>query len=112
MKKILLVMILILYCAGFVSASNKETTRESLEPVHFSFGVQEQIFRQSIPSIANQFIGIPYELGGNPQQTGTSDNSYLFFSIYALAAQKAGCSRCGATATISILEEAKKRFGD
>lgn len=27
-----------------------------------------------------------------------------------LAVQKAGCSRCGATATISILKEAKKRF--
>ncbi len=28
-----------------------------------------------------------------------------------LEVQKAGCSRCGATATIAILEEAKKRFG-
>jgi len=29
-----------------------------------------------------------------------------------LAVQKAGCSRCGATATISILEDAKKRFDE
>ncbi len=29
-----------------------------------------------------------------------------------LAVQKAGCSRCGATATIAILEEAKNRFGN
>lgn len=28
-----------------------------------------------------------------------------------LEVQKAGCSRCGATATVSILEDAKKRFG-
>jgi deoxyribose-phosphate aldolase len=28
-----------------------------------------------------------------------------------LEVQQAGCSRCGATATIAILEEAKKRFG-
>jgi deoxyribose-phosphate aldolase len=28
-----------------------------------------------------------------------------------LAVQKAGCSRCGATATVKILEDAKKRFG-
>ena len=28
-----------------------------------------------------------------------------------IAVQKAGCTRCGATATIAILEEAKKRFG-
>ncbi|NQU84471.1 MAG: deoxyribose-phosphate aldolase [Mariniphaga sp.] len=29
-----------------------------------------------------------------------------------LAVQKTGCTRCGATATIAILEEAKKRFGN
>ena len=29
-----------------------------------------------------------------------------------LAVQKAGCTRCGATATIAILEDAKKRFGE
>ena len=28
-----------------------------------------------------------------------------------IAVQKAGCSRCGATATVAMLEEAKKRFG-
>lgn len=28
-----------------------------------------------------------------------------------LEVQKAGCSRCGATATVKILEDAKKRFG-
>ena len=50
----------------------------------------EIIFLHTIPGIAEQFIGIPFEWGGNPQVTGTSDNSYLFFSIYSLAAQKAG----------------------
>ncbi len=29
-----------------------------------------------------------------------------------IAVQKAGCTRCGATATIAILEEAKKRFNN
>lgn len=29
-----------------------------------------------------------------------------------IAVQEAGCSRCGATATIAMLEEAKKRFGE
>ncbi|MCG6187971.1 deoxyribose-phosphate aldolase [Maribellus maritimus] len=29
-----------------------------------------------------------------------------------LAVQKAGCSRCGATATVVILKDAKERFGD
>lgn len=29
-----------------------------------------------------------------------------------LAVQEAGCSRCGATATVEILEEAEKRFGN
>ena len=29
-----------------------------------------------------------------------------------LAVEEAGCSRCGATATVAILEEAKQRFGE
>ncbi len=95
MKKLLLITILILFSAGSVWSSTQAKTRESLEPGTNSLGLQKKIFRQSIPSIADQFIGIPYELGGNPQQSGTSDNSYLFFSIYALAAQKAGLSYKG-----------------
>ncbi len=95
MKRILLITILILCSAGSVWSLNQKKTRESLEPEPNYFGIQKKNFRQSIPSIANQFIGIPYELGGNPQQSGTSDNSYLFFSIYALAAQKAGLSYKG-----------------
>jgi deoxyribose-phosphate aldolase len=29
-----------------------------------------------------------------------------------IAVQEAGCARCGATATITMLDEAKSRFGD
>jgi deoxyribose-phosphate aldolase len=29
-----------------------------------------------------------------------------------IAVQEAGCTRCGATATIAIMEDAIKRFGD
>ncbi len=57
-----------------------------------SLQVQKKVFRQSIPAIAKQFKGIPYEFGGNPLQSKTSDNSHLFFAIYKLAAQKAGLS--------------------
>jgi len=92
MKKALLVTMLILCCGASAWSSNQENTMESLDPNNISLELQEKIFRQNIPSIADQFIGIPYQLGGNPQQSGTSDNSYLFFSIYALAAQKAGLS--------------------
>ncbi|THB74798.1 MAG: peptidoglycan endopeptidase [Desulfobacteraceae bacterium] len=47
-------------------------------------------FRQNIPSIAKQFIGIPYQYGGNPVLSKTTDNSHLFYSIYEQAAQHAG----------------------
>lgn len=47
-------------------------------------------FRQTIPAIANRYIGIPYQFGGSPIESGTTDNSNLFFTIYALAAQQAG----------------------
>lgn len=95
MKKLLFTTMLVLCSAGFVWSSHQVKTRESLEPTNTSLGLQKKIFRHSIPAIADQFIGIPYELGGNPQKSGTSDNSYLFFSIYALAAQKAGLSYKG-----------------
>lgn len=48
------------------------------------------LFRQFIPSIAEQFIGMPVLVGGRPNQTGSTDNSWLFYSIYAGAATKAG----------------------
>lgn len=50
----------------------------------------ETLFRQHIPFVAEQFIGIPVKMGGLPARTGTTDNSSLFFSIYASAAKKAG----------------------
>jgi hypothetical protein len=90
MKKILVATILLLFWTGSAWGLNQKITVDSVKADDDSFRRQEKIFLQSIPSIADQFIGIPYELGGNPQISGTSDNSYLFFSIYTLAAQKAG----------------------
>jgi hypothetical protein len=48
------------------------------------------LFRQHIPFVAEQFIGMPVKMGGLPARTGTTDNSSLFFSIYAASAKKAG----------------------
>jgi len=48
------------------------------------------LFCQFIPSIAEQFIGMPVLVGGRPNQTGSTDNSWLFYSIYTGAATKAG----------------------
>jgi len=50
----------------------------------------DTIFQQHIPIIAEQFIGMPFKMGGWPRRTGTTDNSSLFYTIYTLAAQKAG----------------------
>ncbi|OQY50158.1 MAG: hypothetical protein B6230_06895 [Desulfobacteraceae bacterium 4572_89] len=97
MKRILLVAILVacFCCVGSVWGLNHEGTNESRDRDDAYLVKQKQFFRQSIPSIATQFVGIPYKLGGNPRLSGTSDNSYLFFSIYALAAQEAGLSYKG-----------------
>jgi hypothetical protein len=92
MQKIFIAAILILFSAVFVWGSNTKNTDELAEHVNAYSEEQKKIFRQSIPPIAKQFIGLPYKLGGNPRQSGTSDNSNLFFSIYTLAAQKAGLS--------------------
>ncbi len=48
------------------------------------------LFRQFIPSIAEEFIGMSVESAGGPQQAGKTDNSWLFYSIYTGAATRAG----------------------
>lgn len=87
-------LILILGCLFLAQATAWGVGFEKNDPNHKPEGVMDRpardLFRHNIPEVAGQFIGIPYKFGGNPQTTGTSDNSYLFFSIYSLAAQKAG----------------------
>jgi hypothetical protein len=92
MQKIFIAAILILFSAMSVWGLNTKKTDELAKHVNAYSEEQKKVFTQSIPSIAKQFIGIPYKLGGSPHQSGTSDNSHLFFSIYTLAAQKAGLS--------------------
>ena len=79
---------LMVFCPGFSTAS-VAPTGTSIPIVEDSPG---HVFIHNIPAVARQFIGIPVEWGGNPAVTGTADNGYLFFSIYSLAAQKAGFS--------------------
>lgn len=92
MKLILIMSLLILCHADHVWSLKYDTADESIQLRDVSLRKQKMVFRQSIPSIANQFISIPYRFGGNPRQSGTSDNSHLFFSIYVLAAKKVGLS--------------------
>lgn len=101
-------MILVLFSASSVWSSTHTGTKKSDEPSDAYFGEQKQVFIQSIPSIAEQFVGIPFELGGNPRQSGTSDNSYLFFSIYALAAQKAGLSYEGYLPMVHLITNTRQ----
>jgi len=92
MKKIFIIVIFILSSAVSVLGLNTVNNDKSVEHKNAYSEEQKSIFRQSIPAIANQYIGIPYKFGGNPTQSGTSDNSNLFFTIYTLAAKKAGLS--------------------
>ncbi|MCF8091981.1 MAG: peptidoglycan endopeptidase [Desulfotignum sp.] len=69
---------------------------------------KQEIFRQNIPAVARQFVGIPYQYGGNPLTSGTSDNSYLFFSIYSKAAQLAGLRYHGYLPMANLLQHTQK----
>jgi hypothetical protein len=77
-----------------------------------------EVFRQNIPEMARQFIGTPYEFGGNPLASGTTDNSYLFFAIYTKAAQRAGLTYHGYLPLANLLrnvtrvDEDQVRNGD
>lgn len=77
-----------------------------------------EVFRRNIPEVARQFIGTPYEFGGNPLASGTTDNSYLFFAIYTKAAQRAGLTYYGYLPLANLLrnvtrvDEDQVRNGD
>ena len=89
MKRSTIPLILVLIWAVPILASHSLI----IEPQHPQEPVDSPpavLFCQFIPSIAEQFIGMPTEYGGRPEQTGTTDNSWLFYSIYAGAAAKAG----------------------
>ncbi len=89
MKQIIAHTILIMLCVMpvWASYSAPPLTEEVLGPVDSS---PDTIFQQHIPIIAEQFIGIPFKMGGKPERSGTTDNSSLFYTIYTTAAQKAG----------------------
>jgi len=93
MKQILISLTLIVFWAPLALASHPRSMSASQAVEQATGQVDsspETLFRQHIPFVAEQFIGMPVKMGGLPARTGTTDNSSLFFSIYASAAKKAG----------------------
>ena len=82
-----LILVLIWAVPALASHSLVMETQYSQTPVDSAPAV---LFCQFIPSIAEQFIGMPVIFGGRPKQTGSTDNSWLFYSIYTGAATRAG----------------------
>lgn len=76
--------------------------------VRSSVTTAREVFRQNIPATARQFIGTPYEYGGNPLTSETSDNSYLFFAIYTTAAQRANLNYHGYLPMVSLLKNVRQ----
>ncbi len=91
-RNFIIVTLVLLSLAPSVWGLNTSITDKPADQKNTYLQKQKEVFRQSIPAIAKQFKGIPYQFGGNPLQSKTSDNSHLFFAIYKLAAQKAGLS--------------------
>lgn len=91
MKTITLILIglwMITPCAWGAYATMADSSPDISQDA--SAAARTHIFRQSIPDIAQSLIGMPYQYGGSPEITGTTDNSHLFFTIYTRAAEKAG----------------------
>ena len=108
MKKIILILVLVLLHAVVAWGVPFEKDDFTIRPEGNIAGAARDVFRQNIPSVARQFIGTPYEYGGNPLTTGTSDNSYLFFAIYSKAAQKAGLQYHGYLPMENLLQHTTK----
>ncbi len=76
--------------------------------VHSPVTTAREVFRRNIPATARQFIGTPYEYGGNPLTAETADNSYLFFAIYTTAAQLSGLTYHGYLPMSNLLKNVRQ----
>jgi hypothetical protein len=51
---------------------------------------RKEIFEDKISDVAEQYIGIPYKFGADPERSKAADNSHLLCLIYEKAARQAG----------------------
>ncbi|MEZ4525292.1 MAG: peptidoglycan endopeptidase [Desulfobacterales bacterium] len=54
-----------------------------------------ETFESKISEAAQQYIGLPYMFGGDPEKAGSADNSHLLCAIYERAATLAGLRFAG-----------------
>jgi len=108
MQKNIFILVLLLFNA--VSAWGVPYEKDNLtdRPESVMSSSPREVFRQNIPAAARQFIGIPYEYGGNPLTTKATDNSYLFYAIYSQAAQAAGLKYHGYLPMKNLLQHTEK----
>lgn len=109
MKKHIIVTLCLLLntvCAWGVQFDKDPSTDKP--EVRASVSTAREVFRHNIPAAARQFIGTPYEYGGNPLTSGTTDNSYLFFAIYTTAAQRADLTYHGYLPMASLLKNVRQ----
>ena len=66
------------------------------------------IFERKISEIAEQYIGIRYEFGGDFEKSGAVDNSHLFCLIYAQAAEQSGLVFAGYMPMDTLLKNTVK----
>ncbi len=90
MARTLTIFFIMLYACCGMAMESSESLASRQQVMQSEKNSAKASFLQEIPSVAKQFLGVPYRYGQNPRLTGATDNSYLFFSIYTLAAQEAG----------------------
>jgi len=109
MKKSIIVFLLLLSNTVCVWSAQIDKDPLAAKPeVRSPAASAREVFRQNIPEVARQFIGTPYEFGGNPLTSGTTDNSYLFFAIYTKAAQRAGLTYHGYLPLANLLKNVRR----
>jgi hypothetical protein len=76
------------------------------------FSEKKENFRNHLSKIAKEYIGLPFQFGGNPEQTGTVDNSHLFCTIYERAATAVGLKFRGYIPMNLLLDNTVEVQGD
>jgi len=70
-----------------------------------SFENKKVVFINKLSEIAEKYIGIPYEYGGDFSQSESLDNSHLFYLIYSETAQKVGLKWKGYMSMENLLRQ-------
>ncbi len=85
-----------LACIGFFAPGAKSVEND------------KNVFYAGISAIAEEYVGMPYRYGGDPDKDDMTDNSHLFSTIYRKATKEAGLGYKGYMTIADLLKNTRE----